>query len=160
MWWDLSAREQKECFCEYATAEMQPVAHLLRAQYCHRNPNVTLICMLGSGISEIAAIVSRIVNMNTWFQTIGVAPIAIRAYVCGNDNFVKGKKPRPEYCDLGTWKCNAKRWRDEVIEANVYTLPSEVKHGVDFDLKSGSRATNFRYCAEQLCDALSRISIA
>ena len=27
---------------------------------------------------------------------------------------------------------------------------------MDFDLKSSNRATNFRYCAEQLCDALSR----
>ena len=104
--------------------------------------------MPGSGISEIAAIVSRVVHMNTWFQTNGVAPIAIRAYVCGNDNFVKGKKPRPDYLDSVTWKCNAQRWRDELIDNSVYVLPSEVQDGVDFDIKQNSCVITFSYCAE------------
>ena len=111
---------------------MQPVAHFLRAQYCHRKPNVTLICIPGSGISEIAGIVSRIVHSNTWFQITGVAAVSIRAYVAGND-YIRTQKPLSQYVEESTWNYNAKRRRDGKPEGDERNrIPvADLVHGFD-----------------------------
>ena len=143
LWSNPSSKEQKAAFDAYAIVEMTPMAHLLRAHYCHRNPNVTLICIPGSGISEIAGIVSRIVHSNTWFQITGVAAVSIRAYVAGND-YIRKQKPLSQYVEESTWNSNAKRWRDELIDVSAYEIPKEIKDGVDFKIRSADHATNFR----------------
>ena len=116
--------------------------------------------MPGSGLSEMSAIAARIVQQNTWFHcTGGIAPIGMRVVVCGNDCFhtaENGKrKIRQEYVTHYDNKPHA-RWLDELADVHAFKLPEAFNKGPDSDVKGENFTVNFRYCVQQLVDALSR----
>ena len=126
-----------------------------------------------SGIVEIAALAARIVNQNTWYHCIGVAPIAMRAYICGNDAWHSAnskRKLRHEYnpstpstssssshaLASASAGCTEERWLDDLANCSVYELPSAFAEGPDFSVPAADHSVNYRYSMEQLVNALAR----
>lgn len=78
---NLTVQKRKAAFNEYATMEMMPFSHMVRAQSAHSRSDFILVCLLGAGLPEINALVRRIVRARSWYNVTGVAPISIRAQV-------------------------------------------------------------------------------